>query len=243
MNHQNGIGDTGIHAAERALLSGWLVNIATTKREDIAHARSLTALAVAGWFAAAVIAGLSGWVNQPGRPPLALLGFIVVPIAGFIAAYAASAALRAFVDSLSLTVLVGAHLWRFVGVFFLVGAFTGALPRGFGIPEGVGDIIAASGALLLIPMLRKGTASRRLVLVWNTFGTIDLLSAITVGVLYSNGPLGVLAYGTQTTELMATFPVSLIPTFFVPLFLLDHLLIFKRLAHARHLAPHGLVTA
>jgi hypothetical protein len=51
-----------------------------------------------------------------------------------------------------------------------------------------------------------------------------------MGVLYSNGPLGLLSAGTVTTQLMVTFPVSLIPTFFVPLFLLLHALTFKKIA-------------
>jgi hypothetical protein len=48
--------------------------------------------------------------------------------------------------------------------------------------------------------------------------------------LYSNGPLGVLATTSVTTEPMVTFPVSLIPTFLVPLFLLLHGITFKRIA-------------
>ena len=77
--------------------------------------------------------------------------------------------------------------------------------------------------------------SRTWLLVWNTFGLADLLSALIVGVLYSNGPLGVLSRGGVTTELMVTFPVSLIPTFLVPLSILLHRLTFARLA--RHQVP------
>ena len=106
----------------------------------------------------------------------------------------------------------------------------GRLPGGFAIPEGLGDAVAAAGALALLPSLRRGTESRTWLLVWNTFGLVDLLSALMVGVLSSNGPLGVLSRGGVTTELMVTFPVSLIPTFLVPLFILLHLLTFARLA-------------
>jgi hypothetical protein len=199
----------------------------------IAAARTLTILAVLAWFAAAFIAGLLGIVNEPGRPPLVLLGFIALPILGFVAAYLMSASFRAFADSISLTVLVGSHLWRFVGLGFVIGWLKGALPAGFGIPEGFGDIIAALGALALLPRLRRGTVPRGWLLAWNTFGFIDLISAITMGVLYAQGPLGVLSAGTVTTGLLVTFPVSLIPTFFVPLFLLVHALIFKRIADMR----------
>lgn len=71
-----------------------------------------------------------------------------------------------------------------------------------------------------------------MLLAWNLFGFVDLVAAIVLGVLYSDGPFGVLATGTATTVPMVTFPVSLIPTFLVPLFLLLHGLVFVRLARA-----------
>jgi hypothetical protein len=64
------------------------------------------------WFAAACVAGLRGIVNQPGQPPLVLLSFIAVPILGFVAAYLLSASFRAFANGISLTLIVGSHLWR-----------------------------------------------------------------------------------------------------------------------------------
>jgi hypothetical protein len=64
-------------------------------------------------------------------------------------------------------------------------------------------------------------------IAWNVNGLIDLLSAITLGILYSPSSFGVLRIGVST-ELMTTFPVSLIPTFFLPLFILLHVLSLKR---------------
>jgi hypothetical protein len=196
----------------------------------VARARILAIFAVIVWLAAAIVAGIFGKMNELGQPPLLLGVFIAVPIFGFVTAYLISASFRAFTKSISLTLLVGSHLWRFVGLGFVIGWLKGVLPAGFAIPEGFGDIIAAAGALALLLQLRKSTASRGWLLVWNTFGFIDLVSAIVMGVLYSNGPFGILSAGTVTTRLMVTFPVSLIPTFFVPLFLLLHALTFKRIA-------------
>ena len=82
-------------------------------KTQIAIARTLTVLAVLGWLLAAGLASVSGIVNQPGQPPLVLLGFIAVPILGFVAAYLMSATFRAFANALSLTLIVGSHLWRF----------------------------------------------------------------------------------------------------------------------------------
>lgn len=207
----------------------------------IAVARTLTILAVIGWFGAAFVVGLFDVVNQPGQPPTVLLSFIAGPMLGFVAAYLMSATFREFANGLPVTLLVGSHLWRFVGVGFVIAWLKGALPAGFGIPEGFGDIIAALGALLLLPMLRKGTAPRGWLLAWNIWGFIDLVSAIVMGLLYSESALGVLSPGTATTRLMVTFPVSLIPTFFVPLFILLHALTFKKIADiptpARDAAP------
>jgi hypothetical protein len=202
----------------------------------LATVRGLTILAIAIWFAAAFIAGALGIVNEPERPPLVLLSFFVVPILGFVTAYVTSAAFRAFTETIPMTLLVGSHLWRFVGIGFVAGWLAGRLPAGFGIPEGFGDIIAALGALLLLPSVRRGTASRGWLLAWNAFGLLDLVSAVTVGLLFSNSRLGALATPTSNTALMASFPVSLIPTFFVPLFILVHILIFRRLAPAPKLA-------
>jgi hypothetical protein len=192
--------------------------------------RNLTIVAIGAWLLAAVVAGSLGLVNEPGRPPLVLAAFLGLPILGFVAAYAVSPSMRALGDTIPLSVLLGSHLWRFVGLGFIVGAFTGALPMGFGIPEGVGDVIAALGALILLPMVRKGSAPRGWLLAWNAFGFVDLLSAIVVGLLFSESAVGLLHTATANTTLMVTFPVSLIPTFFVPLFLLVHLLTFRRIA-------------
>lgn len=195
--------------------------------------RNLTVFAIAAWLVAAIAAGVSGLVNTPGQPPFFLVAFVGVPILTGVAGYALSPAFRAWTGRLSLTWLVGLHLWRFVGLGFVLGWLVGRLPGGFAIPEGLGDIVAAAGALALLPSLRRGTASRTWLLVWNTFGLVDLVSALTVGLLYSNGPLGVLSRGGVTTEPMVLFPVSLIPTFFVPLFILIHLLTFARISN-RH---------
>jgi hypothetical protein len=193
-------------------------------------ASTLTFLALGTWFAAAVAAGLSGAVNDPGRPPLALIAFVALPILGFVTAYSASASLRAFADGISWPLLVGAHGWRFVGLGFVIAWLVGDLPAAFAIPAGLGDVAAAAGALLLLRKLRAGSRPRGWLLAWNVLGLIDLLLALTLGLLYSNSIVGVLGPGTVTTQLMVTFPVNLIPMFFVPLFLLLHLLTFRKIA-------------
>jgi hypothetical protein len=56
-------------------------------------------------------------------------------------------------------------------------------------------------------------------------GSLDLVLAVSLGVLASATPMGVLA-GDVSTRLMGQFPLSLIPTFVVPLLLIFHLICF-----------------
>jgi hypothetical protein len=196
--------------------------------------------AVVCWFAAAFICGYAGLTNEPGRPPLVVGSFIIVPIVGFVVVYLLSPSLRTFAQNISMTLLVGSHLWRFVGIGFVMGWLKGILPAGFAVPAGFGDIIVALGALLLIPSIRKGTATRGWLFAWNTVGIIDLILAIVLGLLYSESKLGILTRGGVSTRPMSTFPVSMIPTFFVPLFIVMHMLTFKRIADPNLFADRNI---
>lgn len=187
-------------------------------------ARVITLLALSFWFAAAAVASFLGF---PNASPLGLWSFVAFPSLGFVLAYFLSKSFRDFADTISLSLLVGAHLWRFVGIGFIYAWWTGRLAAGFAIPAGVGDIIVAVGSLALLPTLLHGSVQRRLLLLWNVIGLADLVAAIALGALYSQSALNAQPSPT-TTSLMTMFPISLIPTFFVPLFILVHLLIFKR---------------
>ncbi|MFO1183416.1 MAG: hypothetical protein U1E56_01355 [Bauldia sp.] len=206
-------------------------------------AAGATVLAIAAWLIAALAAGAAGVLERPERPPFELLAFIVVPIATGLLAFAASPAFRALVRQVDMRWLIGAHAWRFVGLGFLVGWLQGALPAGFAIPEGLGDIIAAAGAVAIVARPATRPVSRGWLLAWNAFGLLDLVAAIALGVLFAKGPLGLLAGGGATTGPMIAFPVSLIPTFFVPLFILVHLLLFHRLNEAKEPAVTGRTMA
>ncbi len=182
------------------------------------------------WFVAAFVGGAIDLFNQPDVPPLSLGIFLLAPIGGFILAYAVSPRFRQAIDQIPLWLITIAHVWRFVGLGFVIGTLVHVLPPQFGYPEGIGDVIAALFCVPLALAIRRNRRSPRLrtaFVAWNIYGLIDLTSAITMGILYSNGPLGVLR-GDVSTALMVTFPVNLIPTFFVPLFILLHLLSLKR---------------
>jgi hypothetical protein len=67
--------------------------------------------------------------------------------------------------------------------------------------------------------------------LWNVLGLVDLVTAVSLGILASASPIGILA-SDVTTQAMGRFPLSLIPTFFVPLLAIFHLISLARVSNA-----------
>ncbi len=74
---------------------------------------------------------------------------------------------------------------------------------------------------MLALIRRPDFVASRLFLVWNLLGILDLVVAVSTGVLSSGFIFGLA--GGITTAPMAQLPLVLIPAFFVPLFIMFHL--------------------
>lgn len=126
-------------------------------------------------------------------------------------------ALRSLPATTALIVLVTPHMFRFIGLSFLLpGVVSESLPGEFARPAAYGDFIAAVLAMAAVILLGVRAPGLTIVLwTFNIWGTADLLIAMFRGPrhLRTTGP-GVLG---------AAF---YIPTFIVPGLLLSHALIF-----------------
>ena len=91
-------------------------------------------------------------------------------------------------------------------------------------PPGWGDIVVAVLALAVLGAMRTEFA-KTLLLIWNTIGLIDI-----VFVVFSALRFGLQDW--QSMHALRELPLSLLPTFLVPLIIASHLLIFVRLARA-----------
>jgi hypothetical protein len=175
------------------------------------------------WLVATVMAGAAGWFAAgPGQPPLGILLAISVPPALFLLAYRASATFHAFVLGLDLRLLTAVQTWRVVGSMFLFLYALDLQPALFALPAGLGDVaVGVAAVFVLRSLIDRHPNWRRRVLLLNLGGLLDFVAAIGTGVLTSNSALGLLAPASPTLA-MDLLPLSLVPGFLVPLWIMVH---------------------
>ena len=106
------------------------------------------------------------------------------------------------------------HSLRHLGLMFLTrGATYPGLPPQFAYPAALGDLLTAVLAFIAIFFVsRNSIYARPLVWIFNVFGSLDLLDAITLATIY-NAP-----------EFVG--PAYWIPAFWVPALLVTHYITF-----------------
>jgi hypothetical protein len=201
---------------ESSIMAQALTTRPTTK------ARNLTVAVLAVWFLLALGGSLLGVFDSGPRPPIPLGLAAVIPVTVFAFCYLTSVRFQEFVLSLDLRMLTLAQTWRVGGIVFVILYFQGALPGIFALPAGWGDFAIGITAPV-VAWCWKRPFPYKTFLAWNALGSLDLVLAVSLGVLASATPVGVLG-GEATTRLMGQFPLSLVPTFIVPLLLIFHLI-------------------
>jgi hypothetical protein len=186
-------------------------------------ARSRTVgLVLLGWLVLASAIGAAGLLRRlpPPALPVILFGLTAVVLAGGWSV----AGFRAWLATVDARWLVGLHLTRFVGAYFLYLYGQGQLPYAFAVPGGLGDIAVAVLAAALLVWGPPRDARRRLAYVaWNVLGLVDILFVVaTAGRLTVVDPASMGA--------LLRLPLSLLATFLVPLIIASHVVLGVRLA-------------
>ena len=175
------------------------------------------------WLVVAVTVGLSG-VLQYVRPPGPQI--IIFGVTGaLIALYWLSRSFRDWLRALDLRAIVGLHLTRFVGFYFLWLYGRGELPYRFAVPGGWGDIIVASAAVVILGNWSRFGQRRPVLFVWNLYGLVDILFVVATAAAEARA-------NPPSMAALLRMPLSLLATFLVPLIISSHVLIFARLRRA-----------
>jgi hypothetical protein len=198
----------------------------------------LSAILIVAWLALSITASkllvFEAGSKYSFAPPLPLGLAVGGPIALFAIWFAASPRFRQFALSVNPVALTIAQTWRIVGITFVVLASFGLLPNLFAQPAGWGDFaIGITAPFVAFYFARPGRKAS--FIAWNIAGILDLVTAVTLGVLASPTPAGIL-HPAVTTEPVTVLPLSLIPTFGVPLLLILHII---AIAQAARWEPRG----
>jgi hypothetical protein len=192
--------------------------------QEGAHARGAFRLGalLTAWFAAALALSARGvFVGGANQPPAIALGVLPPLVVGGLM-LALSRSVRAEALAIPAPWLVAIQSLRAVGIVFVVLLGDGVLPRQFALPAGWGDFtVGAAAPLVALALARKRTWARPLAMAWNLLGISDLLVALTMGALSAPGAIRVFQ-GAASTAAMARLPLSMVPVFAVPIFLLLH---------------------
>lgn len=169
------------------------------------------------WLILALLLGGFGWVAAlpPPLPQVVLLALV----GALLFSYRRFPGFQQWILSVPISVLVSVHLVRFVGIYFLWLHEHRRLPFAFAVPGGWGDILTASFAVMLL-LLRP--PSPKIYWMWNTFGLADILFVVTTAAR--------LAFADPIPMApLLRLPLSLLPTFAVPIIIFTHWILFIRL--------------
>jgi hypothetical protein len=191
----------------------------------------LTAGLIAAWFVFALVGGtLHLFKNNSNRIGAAVGLAAFIPIVVFALWFAASEKFREFALSLNPRALTALQFWRILGIVFVVLEARGVLPAIFAFPAGYGDIAIGATAAFAAWKLAE-PAHRTGFILWQLLGITDLVTAVSLGTTARLlDPQG------APMVAMTVLPLSLIPTFLVPLFFIFHTISIAR-ARTWSLAP------
>ena len=181
-------------------------------------------LVLVAWLLLAAGLGVSGQLQnlRPPGPQLILLGLTT----GLLFLWWLNRSARACINRVDLRATVGLHLTRFVGLYFLYLCGQGELPREFAVPAGWGDTAVATGAAVSLIFWSSFGSKRPWLMAWNTLGFVDIIFVVA-----SAARIGMA--NPSAMAALLRFPLSLLPTFLVPLIIISHVVIFSRLQRER----------
>jgi hypothetical protein len=211
-----------------------LVWLGAGRMEAPARARYTSAaalsLALIVWLAVAQYLGSANVyaATSEAAAPLVLVG-LLIPLLAAAIALRLSGNIASLVAAIPLHWLVAAQVYRVAGVIFLILWADGSLPWQFALPAGIGDVATGLSAVAVAALLaRKAAHARSAAFAWCLFGIADLVVALTMGAMTSPGRVHFLALDAPNL-LISSYPLIMIPTFAVPLALMLHGLVLRRL--------------
>ncbi|WP_259070422.1 hypothetical protein HDF24_11095 [Mucilaginibacter sp. X4EP1] len=135
---------------------------------------------------------------------------------------------KKLLKAVSLESLIALHVFRLVGVFFIILYFYHLLPGKFAFSAEMGDVITALLAIPVARMVSKGNRwAKPVVYAWNIFGMLDIINLLTIAVINATNPAFIGGQGDLREMLI--FPFVWFPAFAPATILFLHVMIFRKM--------------
>ena len=211
----NGLGRAGRNKTARVLSWTWIAVIL------VAWLSTVWTLSVRGVIATVADSGVYGAVIRILLP-------IILLSSGAMILMTRSQTMTAVIDATPLWWLVSFQAYRITGFLFLRLWAKGFLPGYFALPAGVGDMLTGAFAIGAgIALLQQARWARSFAYAVNIFGLLDLANAVSMGILTA-------ANSTTGPSPLLVYPLSMVPTFGVPLAVIVHCLSLWQLKRRSH---------
>jgi len=174
------------------------------------------------WFAAACLAGVTGLVEHL-KPPFPQLIIISITAILLISGFKIKS-FREFLLNLDWRFIVGLHLVRYIGFHFIKLFMREELPFEFAVIGGIGDIVIAYTATMILVFYKR--IGSKVLLIWNLLGLAEILF-----VVFTAARIGI--KDPQSMAALLKMPLSLLPTFVVPVIITSHILLLIRIRSKR----------
>jgi hypothetical protein len=231
-------GSIGMIAAILIGLNRALVRASWSNDERLRVVRTASFVLI-GWFATSVGLAMAGFYRGVlDQPPTVQYGLLIPIIVGSVLIWRSPLVARV-IEAVPQPWLVGVQFYRTLGVIFLILHAAGQVPGLFGLPAGSGDVaIGLTAPLVAAYYARNPGTAGSTVAVWNILGILDLVIAITTGFLTSPSPVQQFAFDAPN-ELIALYPLVLIPVFLVPVSIVIHIASLTKLARSANAVSHS----
>jgi hypothetical protein len=172
--------------------------------------------------------GFNGLFDKVFLPPMVLL-LGTFPLAMFLFTVVINLkTYKTVLENALLEDLVRVHIFRLIGVFFILLAFHDALPKPFALIAGLGDMITAITSVFVVKALsNKKPYAKKLTCIWNTFGMVDIIITAVLANVLTKISMDTGAMGVDT---LAKFPFCFIPAFAPPTIIFLHVAVYKKLS-------------
>ena len=198
--------------------------------EGDTHAKKLPTLVLiffAAYYLYVMLLSFTGIFQVNTLPPRVLV-FTAIPLLLFYFFFIfRTKTYWKILENVNLSDLVRLHIFRLVGVFFIIGWSYGILPKSFAFIGGFGDIFAAVTAIFVAMLIdKKAKNYKKITLIWNIIGFWDIVVVVISAIYITKQAIET---NTQGILEMTKFPYCLIPAFAPATIIFLHICIFKKL--------------